>query len=71
MLVTLPFPIKQQQKKKKKKKKNKIDTNKIYGFNDNVNFNRIWSSITFSNLWSHHCRGTKKNSHRNFFPWYK
>jgi hypothetical protein len=28
-----------------------------------------WSSVTFSDLWSHHCEGSKKNSCHSFFLW--
>jgi hypothetical protein len=26
----------------------------------------IWCSVTFSDLWSYHCKGSKKNSHHSF-----
>jgi hypothetical protein len=46
--------------------KNKIDNNKSYGctiVTCELSWN--WCSITFSSLWSQHCKGSKKNSHHN------
>lgn len=42
---------------------NKIDTNESYGSNWHVNFLlQDWSSVTFFDLWSHHCKKSQKMS---------
>jgi hypothetical protein len=48
--------------------KNKIDNNKSYGCTIvTCELSWSWCSITFSNLWSQHCKKSKKNSHHNSF----